>query len=139
MQITIDREPRGAKEGLALSVVARQSAEDIYQFKIDVWSEKGSGLYQLRLDGFGYVRYIEASSPQEVFLFLAGLDPATVEAEARQYHEKIRQALKDASPQFDSSGFTLPDPSELAVGEYFKAAKNAMLKELGPLIESGQN
>ena len=139
MRISIDREPRGAKERLALSVVARQSAEDIYQFKIDVWSEKGSGLYQRRLDGFGYVGYTEASSPQEVFLFLAGLDPATVEAEARQYHEKIRQALKDAPPQFDPSGFTLPDPSELAVAEYLGAAKNAMLKELGPLIESGQN
>src|SRR5262249_3904635 len=113
MQITIDREPRGAKKGLALSVVARQNAQDIYQFKIDVWSEKGSGLYQLRLDGFGYVRYIEASSPQEVFLFLAELDPATVEAETRQYHENIRQGLKEASPKFDSSWFTLPEAAEL--------------------------
>jgi hypothetical protein len=27
-------------------------------FKIDVWSEKGSGLYRLRLDGFNYLRKI---------------------------------------------------------------------------------
>jgi len=139
MQITIDREPRGAKEGIALSVVARQNAKDIYQFKIDVWSEKGSGIYRVRLDGFGYLKSIEASSPQEVFLILSGLSSALVEAEVAQYHKRIRLALADAPPQMDFGAFTLPDPSELAVGEYFKAAKDAMLKELGPLMESGQN
>ena len=139
MQITIDREQREAKEGIALCVIAQQNEEDIYQFKIDVWSEKGSGLYRLRLDGFNFLRNIEASSPQEVFLILAGLDPAPIEQESAQLYQKIRQALKDASPQLDSSAFTLPDPSELAVGEYFKAAQKAMLLELAPLMQTGQS
>jgi hypothetical protein len=139
MHITIDREPRGAKEGIALNVVARQNEDDIYQFKIDVWSEKGSGLYRLRLDGFNFLRYIEASSPQEVFLFLHNIDSADVEAKATLFYQKIRQSLKDAPSGLFPATFALPDPSELAVAEYFRAAQAAMLKELAPLMQTGQN
>jgi hypothetical protein len=138
MHITIDREPRGEKEGMALCVIARQNASDIYQFKIDVWTEKRSGLYRLRLDGFNFVRFHEAETAQEIFLILTVMDATAVEQEAARLYAQIRQALKDAPPQFAGST-ALPDMSELAVGEYFEAARAAMLKELTPLMQTGSN
>jgi hypothetical protein len=70
MQVTIDREPRGLEEGIALNVIARQDEEDIHQFKIDVWSDRRSGVYKMRLDGFGYLKYLELESLQD---FAAGV------------------------------------------------------------------
>jgi hypothetical protein len=139
MKVTIDREPRSEKEGIALNVIARRDDDDIYQFKIDVWSEKRSGLYRMRLDGFNYLRNIEASSLQEVFLYLARLDPKVLEAESALFHEKIREAIRNAPSDFDRSSFILPDISAAAVSEYFAAAKGAMLRELAHLIQTGQN
>jgi hypothetical protein len=139
MQITLHREPRSAKEGIALNVITRRDDDDIYQFKIDVWSEKGSGLYRLRLDGFNYLRNIEATSLQEIFLMLARLDPKAVEKESASFHEKIREVIRNAPSDFDRSSFILPDISELAVGDYFAVAKGAMLRELAPMIQGGQN
>jgi hypothetical protein len=135
MHLTIDREPRSPREGVALNFVARQDAQDIYQFKIDVWSEKGSGIYRLRLDGFNFVHNLQANSPQEIVLILARLDPVLVEAEAASIQTKIRLALSKDDP----SARAFPDISELAVGEYFRAAQDAMLKELTPLLQSGPN
>lgn len=103
------------------------------------WRERSSGSYRLRLDGFNYLRNVAADSLQEVFLLLAGVAPAQVEEEAGQFYAKIREALKNAPLEFDASAVNLPDFSELAAREYFEAAKGAMLRELAPLVQDGQN
>ena len=134
MQATVDREPRGPKEGIALTVYARQNESDIYQFKIDVCSEKNSGLCKMRLDGFGYLKFLETDSPHGIFLALSSLKSADVEAEAGWFQAMIRSGLKAKEPAPE-----LPDISELAVSEYFEAARVTMLKELAPMLASGHN
>jgi hypothetical protein len=122
MEVTIDRKPHGPEEGVALRVTTTD--QDKYpdrQFKIDVWSEKNSGNYQMRLDGLGYLQLWEADALKPLLERLAdlhGFDPA-------QEALRIREALGQ-TPM-----------GEFTFIHFFDSARAAVLRELGPLAESG--
>jgi hypothetical protein len=129
MKTLIDREPRGPKEGVALNVRVTSGPPEHWQVKIDVWSEKGTGQYRMRLDGFAVIRLYEAASVQELFMQLASLDVAGLVAQSMVMQEKIKQAWAEAPEPVEIAA-----AGEMTIAEYFEAARKAMLKELQPLV-----
>jgi hypothetical protein len=94
----------------------------------------------MRLDGFSYLHLFEMDDLRAVFWALADIDPSEVETVAVKLNAKLRSALEEARSKGLSFPFPeLPDVSELAVKEYFEAAKRATLKELLPIAGVGYN
>ena len=139
MKIVIDRKRRGP-EVVALTVYAQEPSERAarWQFKIDVWSEKNSGQFQMRLEGFNYLRLWKDDSLPGLLMSLTALGTSEVLETFKQMQEVIQEAIT----QLRKEGQTLPDmpeTPELVVVEYFEAAKSTVLKELAPLASSGGN
>jgi len=120
MKVTIDRE-RGDSEGVALQVIAADEEEYPYrQFKIDVWSERNSGKYQMRLDGLCYLRLWEADALGPLLERLADLHEFDAAQEALQFPQP--EAVRPID--------------EMIFIDFFDSARAADLRELGPLAES---
>src|SRR5260370_40346002 len=78
MKTKMNRTRRGLNEGVDIADYCRQEEPDHEQFKIDIWSEKGTGEYRMRIDGFRFLRLWRAESLQEIFAQLFTLDSKTV-------------------------------------------------------------
>jgi hypothetical protein len=131
MKIEVDREPRDEEEGIVLTVYVRSTLPNYRLFKIDVWSKEGK--YFLRLDGFGYIQMIETQGGEtglhELYMHLATLPTEAVLAKVQEMQEFIAQ-----------SGIRgLKQPSLETVKEYFEAARDRMIAEIGPLLVAGNS
>ena len=94
MKIVIDRKRRGP-EGVALTVYAQEPSERAArgQFKIDVWSEKNSGQFQMRLEGFNYLRLWKDDSLPGLLMSLTALGTSEVLETFKQMQEVIQEAI----------------------------------------------
>jgi hypothetical protein len=124
MKVVIDRKRRGPEEGVALTVYAQEPSERAarWQFKIDVWSEKNSGQFQMRLEGFNFLRLWKDDLLPRLLMSLAALDASEVLETFKQMQEVIREAVTQARKE----GQILPDmleTPELVVVECFEAQK----------------
>ena len=132
MKVTIDRKPHGPEEGVALRVVTTD--KDKYpdrQFEIDVWSERNSGKYHMRLDGLGYLQLWEADALNPLLKSLADLhefDAAREALETLQTEDMFKAAAEGQAPS---------PIDEMAFIGFFDFARDAVLTEFDPLTESG--
>src|SRR5258708_36748460 len=120
MKIEIDRTPRGPIEGVAIAVYCRQEKPGYGQFKIDIWSEKGTGEYRMRIDGFGFLRSWKVGSLQEIFVHLLILDSKTVLDSRLVMPEELIANLPPEQATEIRSCYA-GQPAELII-EYFEAA-----------------
>jgi hypothetical protein len=141
MKIEIEREPRGPQEGVAFCVRVFDHPK---QFKIDTWSQKRTGIYSMRLDGFGYLKLWQADNLPELLQRLLSVEASDVTRTALQQHRIMQEALErlaeaDHPDKPERLPQLAPEPSELEVFEFFEAARQATLDELVPLVTGGQN
>jgi hypothetical protein len=129
MKIEIDREPRSSKEGTSFNVrVTDQGPDYHWQFKIDVWSDKSTGVYRLRLDGFNYLRVIKSDALSPLMHALSVIDSRTVLAEAKTIEAGFRQLIPERKE--------IPDSTII---KFFEVARDVVLNEFVPLLISKQN
>jgi hypothetical protein len=131
MKITIDREARNEKEGIALTVYVNgqgEGEEKYWQFKIDVWSKKDTGIYRMRLDGFHYLKNIPYDTLPALLEDLASIDSRNVLAEGKVIEEEFRKLIPERKE--------IPDSTIL---KFFEMARDVVLNELAPLVGSGNN
>jgi hypothetical protein len=129
MKIEIDREPRSSKEGTSFNVrVIDQGPDFHWQFKIDVWSDKGTGVYRLRLDGFNYLRNITSDALSPLMHALSIIDSRTVLAEAKTVEAGFRQLIPERKE--------IPDATII---KFFEVARDIVLNEFVPLLISRNN
>lgn len=138
MKLEISRKRRSQDEGVALYVSANNHDQGIpWQFKIDVWSLKGSGHYTMRLDGFGFLGMWNGRRLEPLLANLRELPAQHILFRAREIHQMMTKAW--AQLPEEQRTVKIPDLPELEIVEYFEAARNAMVKELEPLVEAGVN
>jgi hypothetical protein len=135
MKVEVDRHPRDEEEGIALTVYVRSPLPNYRQFKIDAWSREGK--YFLRLDGFGYVQMIETQGGEtglhELFMYLATLPTEAVLAKVQEMQTLYQKVIKQSGTNVSKQ------PSLETVKEYFEAARDKMIAEIGPLLMAGNS
>lgn len=134
--VVVDREPRRPEEGVALCV---RAYDHPLQYKIDIWSTKGEGLYHMRLDGFGHLRMYKADTLRDLLIALAATQVTDVVKAHQEQHKMITLAWKVQPPEVRRPNTMIPEIPELVIAEYFEAARNAALKELQPLVGQGDS
>jgi len=128
--IEAEWENRSDNEHLGLEV---RAFDHPLQYKIDIWSEKADrGIYRMRLDGFGHLRWFAGESLRELADDLRLIESADVIADNRRMWGMMKQLDK---LQPEAHVFVPPEIPESVITEYFEAARNRTLEELQPLLE----
>jgi hypothetical protein len=128
MKTIIDREARDEEEVVAFEVQVQSGPPAHWQFKIELWAREDDWVYNLRLDGFSFLRLYRAKQVDELFLALTYLDASEVTQWVKQWCE----ALRAISYRLPDGATHLPD--DQTVVAYFEAARKATLKEMQALM-----
>lgn len=141
--IEAEWERRGDEEGIGFEC---RAFDHPLQYKIDIWTVKQEkGVYRMRLDGFGHLRWINGNSLHELIQALAGIDVQDVIKANRDQRGMMVKAYKafNAQPEEMKEGHRWPEPPpeipELVIAEYFLAARNRTIQEMHPLLHFGDN
>jgi hypothetical protein len=107
MKVEIYRERRSENEGIALCVIVH--GEPGYpQFKIDLWSLKAENELHLRLDGFGFLRFVRCDDLPQAYGYLMELEGDEVaEENQRIIPEGYRTPSEVITEYVDTALFTV--------------------------------
>jgi len=89
------------------------------------------------LDGFGCVSLWEDVALGPLLINLANLNSEKILKIAKKWRETMRRSVADFQERTKGIVPVPEEVSDLDVVEFFEAARAAVLKELGPLAESG--
>lgn len=135
---------RGEEEGIGFEC---RAFDHPLQYKIDIWTRKEEkGVYRMRLDGFGHLRWINGESLGELIQALLDISITEVIKANRDQHRMLVKAYKEwnAAPEGFKEGHArwpepMPEIPELVIAEYFEAARQRTLAEMHPLLHFGDN